>query len=236
MLVLALETATERASAALVAGAEVGAAWHAETAGDLCRRFAPEIARLVARGGLDFDEVELVAIGLGPGSFTSLRIGLATAKAVALAREVPLVGASSLEALAWRNKSEYDGLLCPILDAKRGDLYASVYRTAGPAMRQVEAEMVVKPEALAAKLSPYHDEPVTFFGRFEAEQARAIKTTSPSGWRVLTGPVYPQAEAIAELGRSRYESRGADELASLRPIYVRMSYAEERFDIDLGLR
>jgi tRNA threonylcarbamoyladenosine biosynthesis protein TsaB len=235
MLILALETATERVSAALVSDAEVRAAWHAETAGDLCRRFAPHIAELVERGDADFGEIDLIAVGLGPGSFTSLRIGLATAKAIAHSRDVPLVGISSLAAMAWQVRRRFSGLLCPVLDARRGDLYAAGYQVADGAMHQLQSEVAAKPQALAAALRQ-HGYPITFFGEMAPDQARALEDLCPKDWKVVRDTVRPDAPCIAELGRLRFESDGGDDLASLRPIYVRMSYAEERFDIDLGLR
>ncbi len=235
MLVLALETATERASVALVAGSEVRAAWHGETAGDLCRQFAPRIAEVLERGGAGFGEIELVAVGLGPGSFTSLRIGLATAKAVALSRDVPLVGVPSLAAMAWQARHRFSGLLCPVLDAKRGDLYAAGYRVADGQTRQPQPEIAAKPEAVAAVMKE-HGGPVTFLGQMAPEQAQALEDLCQGGWKVVRDPVRPDAACIAELGRVRFELQGSDDLASLRPVYVRMSYAEERFDIDLGLR
>lgn len=235
MLVLALETATERASVALVAGGEVRAAWRGETAGDLCRQFAPHIAEVLEQGGVTFGEIELVAIGLGPGSFTSLRIGLATAKAIALSRDVPLVGVSSLAAMVWQVRDRFSGIVCPVLDAKRGDLYAAGYRMADGRMHQLQSDIAAKPEAVVAAMKK-HGGPVTFLGQMAPEQAQALEDLSPEGWKVVRDPVHPDAACIAELGRVRFESQGSDDLTSLRPVYVRMSYAEERFDIDLGLR
>jgi tRNA threonylcarbamoyladenosine biosynthesis protein TsaB len=235
VLVLALETASERASAALVAGDEVRAGWHGETAGDLCRQFAPRIAEVLEHGGVAFGEVELVAVGLGPGSFTSLRIGLATAKAIALSRDVPLVGVSSLAAMAWQVRDRLSGPLCPVLDAKRGDLYAAGYRMADGQMHQLQPEIAAKPEAVVAAMKE-HGGPGTFLGQMTPEQAQSLEDLCQAGWKVVPDPVHPDAACIAELGRVRFESQGSDDLTSLRPLYVRMSYAEERFDIDLGLR
>ncbi len=235
MLILALETATERASAALVSDAEVRAAWEAETAGDLCCQFVPHIAELLERSDADFGELNLIAVGLGPGSFTSLRIGLATAKGIALSRGVPLVGISSLAAMAWQGRHRFAGLLCPVLDARRGDLYAAGYRVADGAMHQVQPEIAAKPEALSAVVRQ-HGYPVTFFGQMAPDQAQALEAALAADWKLERSPFYPDAVSVAELGSARFQLEGGDDLASLRPIYLRMSYAEERFGIDLGLR
>jgi len=233
MLVLALETATEMASAALVEDDREIAAWRAEAAGHLCRRLAPEVADLLARSETAFGRLDLIAVGLGPGSFTSLRIGLATAKAFALAHDLPLIGVSSLAAAAWQERLRFQGLLCPAFDARRGDLYAAVYRAGADSMEQVEPEFVAEPERVVAQLARL-GEPATIFGRLDPDQA--AKVAESGACALHAEPIFPHALAVAQLGRRRFESDGPDDLASLRPLYLRKSYAEEHFDIDLGLR
>jgi tRNA threonylcarbamoyladenosine biosynthesis protein TsaB len=234
MLVLAIETATERASVALVQTGIERAAWHSVTSEDLCRCLAPEVGGVIARGKAAFPQLDLIAVGLGPGSFTSLRIGLATAKAIALAHDLPLVGASSLAAMAWQMRDTVDGLLCPALDARRGDLYAAIYRASNGGIEQVTAEFLATPDALAAVLKE-QAAPVAIFGRLPPAAVEQIKQAGGNAVDMIAAPVLPSAQAVAELGRQRFESRGADDLAALRPIYIRKSYAEEAFDIDLRL-
>jgi len=235
MLVLALETATEMASASLVEDDREIAAWRAEAAGHLCRRLAPEVADLIARSGATFGRLHLIAVGLGPGSFTSLRIGLATAKAFALAHDLPLIGLSSLAAAAWQERQRFQGLLCPAFDARRGDLYAAVYRSGPDSLEQVESEFVAQPERVVAQLTR-RGEPATIFGRFDPDQAAKVEEAGAGACALHAEPIFPHALAVAQLGRRRCESDGPDDLAALRPIYLRKSYAEEHFDIDLGLR
>ena len=235
MLVLALETATEMASAALVEDDREIAAWRAEAAGHLCRRLAPEVADLLARSETAFGRLDLIAVGLGPGSFTSLRIGLATAKAFALAHDLPLVGISSLAAAAWQGKRRFQGLLCPAFDAKRGDLYAAVYRAGPDALERIEPEFVAEPERLVAQLAR-RGEPATIFGRLDPDQADRVAKAVPGSCALHSEAIFPHALAVAQLGRLRFKADGPDDLASLRPLYLRKSYAEEHFDIDLGLR
>jgi len=236
MLVLALDTAVERASAVLAEDDRELAAWRAETRQDLCRRLASEVAAVLGRSGHSFDDLDLVAVGLGPGSFTGLRIGLATAKAIALARDLPLVGISSLAAMAWQVRDRLTGLTCPILDARRGEIYAALYHTAADRVQAVAPEFVASPSDLGERLRSF-DENIALFGQLDRLPAEEIaRAAGERGhlWRDET--ILPDALAVAQLGRRRCNTSGADDPASLRPIYVRMSYAEERFDIDLGLR
>jgi len=235
MRVLAIETATERAGVALLEDGSERASWHDDTSEDLCQRLALEVGGVVARAKTAFSQLDLVAAGLGPGSFTSLRIGLATAKAIALAHNLSLVGVSSLAAMAWQMTADLDGLLCPALDARRGDLYAAVYRTGRAGLEQIKADFVAKPTELAAALAGL-GEPVTVFGQLPPAAAAQLEQPGGEHVTVLRSPVPPDALAVAELGRRRFEAHGADDLPSLRPIYIRKSYAEEASDLDLGLR
>lgn len=236
MLVLALETAVARASVVLADDDRELSAWRADTQRDLCSRFASEIAAVISRAGRTFDDLDLLAVGLGPGSFTALRVGLATAKALALARDLPLVGIPSLAAMAWHVRDRLPGLVCPLLDARRGEAYAALYRASHDRVDPVMPEFAANPAGLAERLSSA-EEPVTLFGQLDRLPAADIARALPAHaalWRDET--ILPDALAAAQLARRRFAAHGPDAPASLRPIYVRLSYAEERFDIDLGLR
>jgi tRNA threonylcarbamoyladenosine biosynthesis protein TsaB len=232
MLCLAIETATAHSSVVLAYGNGELAAWREVTHQDLCRRLAAETERVLRQAGRGFADLGLVAVGLGPGSFTSLRVGIATAKAIALARDLPLVGIPSLQAMAWQVRPRITGLVCPIIDAKRGEFYTGLYRITASAPEPIEQEAVLTPRQIGEKLSAVC-EPVAVAGE--------VDHLSPDD-RALLGawchpdPVWPDAAAVADLAMARYAERGGDDLASLRPIYVRMSYAEESLHLDLGLR
>jgi len=96
-------------------------------------RLLPMIAELLARAGGGWEAVDRIAVGIGPGTFTGLRIGIATARALAWAREIPLLGVSSLQALAagaTRPGSGRDGarVVLAVVDARRGEVFASAWR------------------------------------------------------------------------------------------------------------
>jgi len=236
MLALALETATERASVVLAEDDRELSAWRAHTHEDLCQRLASELTTVLENAGRGFGDVDLVAVGLGPGSFTALRVGLATAKGIALARGARVVGVSSLAAMAWQMRDRVTGLVCPMLDAKRGEIYAALYCASADAVEQVEAEFAASPQHLAERVLS-HGEPATLFGqvdRVATEDVEGALAGRGHLWREEV--ILPDALAVAQLGRRQQADRGGDDIASMRPIYVRMSYAEEQFDIDLELR
>ena len=235
MLVLALETATEHASVVLAEDDRELASWRAVTRQDLCLRLAAEVTQVLQQAGAEPGDVTLVAVGLGPGSFTSLRVGLATAKGFCLARGVPLVGVSTLEAIVWQVKERVSGTVCPVIDARRGELYAGLFQVAGTQVVRASEEFIARPAELQERLAAL-GEPVSLLGQVDRIQPDALAELQGGRIEVPGDPVAPDALAIACIGRQRYLSRPVDEIDSARPIYVRRSYAEERFDIDLGLR
>ncbi len=240
MLILAIETATERSSVSLLQDDRELAAWREDSRHDLCRRLAAEAGRVLAAAEVDFSLIDLFAVGLGPGSFTSLRVGLATAKAFAYSLGKPLVGIPSFQAMCRQVQSRCSCLLCPILDARRGEFYAAFYRP-GPGLPEaVIPEFVAAPEQIADRVRRA-DSQVAVFGHADRLSARQITAFEEAGAVLLSGEVVPDARAVGELARARFQSDGPDEppppgRAPLRPIYVRKSYAEEAADIDLGLR
>jgi len=235
MLVLALETATEHASVVLAEDDRELAAWRAVTRQDLCLRLAAEMTQVLDQAGADPGDVALVAVGLGPGSFTALRVGLATAKGFCLARGAPLVGVSALEAMAWQVRDRVSGMACPVIDARRGEVYAGLFQVTGRQVTQTGEEFVARPQELRKRLAAL-GQPVSLLGQVDRIQPEALAGLRGGGVAVLEDPVAPEALAIARIGRTRYLAHPVDEIDSARPIYVRRSYAEERFDIDLGLR
>jgi tRNA threonylcarbamoyladenosine biosynthesis protein TsaB len=237
MLLLAIETATDHSSVVLLQDGEELATWRESTHQDLVRRLAEEVGAVMRRGGRGFSDLNLVTVGLGPGSFTSLRVGLATAKGLCLAWDLPLVGVSSLAAMVWQTRGALAGVICPVLDARRGEMYGGLYRVTGEGVVRLGDDFVTTAADLAGHLGPAEGEPVTVFGQLDLLPAAEIETALAGRGRVWSDQVVlPDAAAVGYLGARRFAETGADDLGFLHPIYVRKSYAEEKFDLDLGLR
>ena len=114
------------------------------------RELMPAVAEVMERSGLAWPDLDAIAVGVGPGSFTGLRIGIATARALAVAAELPLRPVSSLAALG-RGIEELDSgsVVLPVIDAKRGEVFAAAYE----AGRELWAPFVASPETLAERVS-----------------------------------------------------------------------------------
>jgi tRNA threonylcarbamoyladenosine biosynthesis protein TsaB len=161
--ILAIDTATLTASAALVDLDGNGNDVRVLASGDVVtvtaghgERLVPHLQAMLAGAGATLADVDAFAVGAGPGSFTGLRIGVATAKGLAFATGKPLWLASSLAALAWDLAAAapaHDGLLIAALDARRAELYAGFYRRSGASVVAVAPERVLPPAALAGALA-----------------------------------------------------------------------------------
>ncbi len=192
---------------------------------------------LLTAEGLAIPDVEGYAIGLGPGSFTGLRIGLATWKGLAYANRRPIAGASSLAAMALAAAPDAaeGALLVPLLDAKKGEVYAGFYRARPGGLVEVADEAALPPAALAERvraLAAAGAAPVAFGEGYDAH-ADAL---APSVARLATAVATPPAGALAALVAERLAGApfDAQALFALEPHYVRPSEAELKFPKGLG--
>lgn len=213
MKLLALETATPATDVAVLVDGRV-----CGRAGDEERPHAaallPCVERALAEAGIGLDAVEAFAISIGPGSFTGLRIGLATVKGFALGGTRLVAPVPTLAALAWSARREGDDLVLACLDAQRGELYAAGYRPraeglvpAGP------RESVYRPDELRAGL---------------AEPVRAVGDAAPELEGIPIESARPTAVAVAEIGARILARGGGRPAGELVPRYLRRADAEAR--------
>ncbi|MGC8628193.1 MAG: tRNA (adenosine(37)-N6)-threonylcarbamoyltransferase complex dimerization subunit type 1 TsaB [Acidimicrobiales bacterium] len=220
MNVLAIETATEVIGCALWAsGRPLG--WSSLVAG---RRHAetlmPAIDDLCRRAGLRATDIEGVAVDVGPGLFTGLRVGLSTARALASALGTPVAGVNSLEALAHPQRF-CASLVAPVVDAKRSEVFWAVYRFDGlGGVEQLRAPAVAGPEDVGRQLASL-DEPVLLVGD-GAWRYRDV-LASPKATCAGAANAWPSVLAVAELGEARLESAGTTAADFPRPLYLRQA-------------
>ncbi|MFZ1122521.1 MAG: tRNA (adenosine(37)-N6)-threonylcarbamoyltransferase complex dimerization subunit type 1 TsaB, partial [Candidatus Binataceae bacterium] len=168
---LGIDTGGPRADLAVVVGGRV----LAEASHSVVSHGAelPEaVARLLGRAGLATVDLKAITIGIGPGSFTGLRVGLSYAKGLKLAIGCALLGIPGLDTLALTALAEISAmpgqrLICPVLDARRGEVYAALYRTSGDGLEKLSDDLVVTLENLA----PHLGTDVLLVGDAKAEEA-----------------------------------------------------------------
>lgn len=218
MNVLVFDTATETLVVAAAAG-DSWAAHYAHCGLQHAAQLAPCIARVTAQLGLKAAEVALIGVGIGPGSFTGVRIGLATAKGMAAAGSAKLVGISGLDALAY-SRRRAPGLVVPLIDARKRRFYAACYREGrrvGPYLDQRPAELAAALQAAAAP-----DEAVLLTGPAAAQFAAGLGGALESRWLVDAELPAPAPRSLLELTLRGTPTPAAE----VTPLYLRQSEAE----------
>jgi tRNA threonylcarbamoyladenosine biosynthesis protein TsaB len=217
-MILALETGGDLASVALLDGVDVAAEQAFRHRMSLSQELMPRVDGLLAQAGVEWAAVEAVAVGLGPGSYTGLRIGVVTAKALCWASGRPLLGISSLAALVAPHVAPPETLLCAVLEARPGEFVTALYQRRGAEL-QVRAEStVLRAEELAGRLSGYPG-PVLLAGH-AARCARALEEM-PSTLLFSGLDEEPQARWVGRLAAERLRSGERDDPLSVTPLYVR---------------
>ncbi len=206
------------------------------------RRLIPAIEWVVQRTGVELQELDCIAVSLGPGSFTGIRIGLATAKGLALSLGIPLSGVPTIDAIAARIPPVPGVLLCPVIDARRGRFYTSCYTADRDGCWQrilpfhistpAELHSLMLDRGLLTKthknnlhaLRPL----VMFTGSAVATCANEIEEVFSTNLPLFAPEHlwHPEAMAVAAISK-RYMETG-DSHNDLQPIYVRPSQAEEK--------
>ncbi len=219
MLVLGVENSGRTCSCALVEdGVTLGEASVEQTEhSPVLPGLIDDVLMLAER---ELEEIELWTISIGPGSFTSLRVGLATIKGLAMASGRPVVSVPTLEAIA-RDVLRTDGPVCPLIDAKRGEVYYAIYRYDEEGLRLIEGPAASNLSVLAERV----DEGTLFVWSGPAD-GRELARSVPRGTTWLHLPTR-RASTICRLGEEKFRRRGGEDLHSLEPLYVKPSYAEE---------
>jgi tRNA threonylcarbamoyladenosine biosynthesis protein TsaB len=179
------------------------------------------IGELLGRHGVKLAELEGLAVGLGPGSFTGLRIGLASVKALAYATRLKVVGVSSLAAVALEGP-EGPPLFC-LAVARKDDLYLGAYRRRGRSVEALEPETAMSPEDVAARMAA---EPEALaLGPALTDYRAALEAAGVAPARLLSGLMFPSAVELARLARFP-ETQTMEAVFALEPHYVRASEPE----------
>ncbi len=179
------------------------------------------LRELLDRQSVALHSLEGIAVGLGPGSFTGLRIGVATAKALAYAAKIKIAGASSLAAIALEGPE--GGALLPCAVARRGELYVGTYQREDDRLRLFEPEKAVSPGELAQMLQRRTG--AVALGPAIAPYRSELESLGAPPERLLSRPEFPSSMAIARLAVFP-QTFDLQALFALEPHYVRPSEAE----------
>lgn len=220
-MLLAIDTSSLVLSCALAEKDRLVAEWTVQKRLTHSEQLLPHIDEIMKEAGVDKKDVTGIAVSIGPGSFTGLRIGLATAKMAAYIWNVPIVGVDTLEALAW-NMAGSETFVLPLMDAQRGNVYAALYGAFESLWKEATAEVAPIDEVIAAAVK--HGGPVVAVGECadkykEKLLSAGIRVASPQSRCCRAG-------SVAMAGFARLEKGEKDNPLTILPNYIRRSEAE----------
>lgn len=217
-LILGIDTTGPADSVALVQGEQTLATLSLRQRSTSSRPLLRLIDAVCTQADTGLDAIQAMAVTVGPGAFTGLRVGLSTAHGLALAYNKPLIGCTAFEALATL-VSHWQGMICPVVQARKSEVYAAFYRRDGESLSVLHPGCVVAPAALCEQVQ----EPTLFLGSgvmayrdvWRAELgARAICVEMVEAEMGL-------AASVARLGGDRWRAAGSASFALPQPLYIR---------------
>lgn len=228
MTTLCIDTATEIGTVAVARDGEVAAAVTWRSSSRHGENLFGHIDSVLSEAGVARSEIALVGVDIGPGRFTSLRVGLGTAKGLALGLDIPIVGVSSLRVLARSVTATGRVVRVPLMNAYRGDLFAAAYVLGGDIDQELVPPIFGPPEDVLRRVrDAVGNRSIAVCGEGARIQAEAVETflgvTADDRTDLVKAP---SASAIAAEIEHVMRRRGPDDLASLEPQYLRPSDAK----------
>jgi tRNA threonylcarbamoyladenosine biosynthesis protein TsaB len=228
MKILSIDTTVVAGSVALSVDAELVAQEQQGASGTHSEKLLTSIDHLLDVAAWEREDIEGIAVAVGPGSFTGLRIGLATAKGIAIALGCPLAGASSLQSLALNGRN-FSGTVVSLIDARRGEIYAGAWCVGvGGALAEVMPECVLPPEHLAQQLQSLEGTLLLVGDGALAFGDALVQACDGRAIVAQGGQLRPQAINLAALALPTLQ-QGGEDISAVVPNYVRRSDAEIGF-------
>jgi len=223
MKILGIDTSTPIGSVAVIDGDNLVAEHTLNIVQAHSSRLMPAIDTVLKWNDITADDLDGCAVGIGPGSFTGIRIGVATIKSLCYALNKPIVGVSTLEAVAYNLRST-NGIICPLLDARRSEVYGAIFE-GGREWQRLSEDLCLSLDAfldhLDTYISPEHT--INFVGDGLLTYGDAVRERL--GKRVhFADAIFnvPRGATIAHLGAQRLHNGDIDDYWTLVPNYVRV--------------
>lgn len=222
-LILCIETGTDICSVGIAKEGELISLRESDEGRDHARKVGVFVDELLRETGIAPDDLSAVAVGKGPGSYTGLRIGVSFAKGLCYGLGIPLLSVGSLDALAEVAREDYEAgilavddwenaYLCPMVDARRMEVYAQVFDTEGKPQNEVAAE-IVTPESFAT-FRHQADRPFVIFGSGARKCAPVLEDA-------LLLNITPSARGLARLAQLEFEAGHTEDIAYFEPFYLK---------------
>ena len=225
MKLLGIDSSGMTASAAIVSGDILVAEFTVNNKQTHSQTLLPMIDQVVKMSGIGLEELDGSAVAAGPGSFTGLRIGSSTAKGMALALNKPIIPVPTLEGMAYR-MAGFGGVICPLMDARRSQVYTGIYRMSGSRMECLLEQCAVDILDIAAKVNELNEN-VVFLGDGVPVHRAVLEEKIKVSYQFAPLHLNRQSAAsVAALGMIYMEEGKIEDAKDHKPIYLRQSQAE----------
>lgn len=223
MIILALDSTAQTGTVALCRDEKLVASFTLNTGNTHSETLLPSVEAVLKLGDMTVNDVDLFAISKGPGSFTGVRIGAATAKGMAFGKDKPCIGVSTLEALAY-NLRGFRGIACPVMNARRSQVYNALFRVENGKIERLCPDRAIALSDLAEELSAFGDTPVYLSGdgydmTREALANRNLGNTPEE-------LIYQSGYSVAMCALAAFEAGERTTDTELVPTYLRLPQAE----------
>ena len=232
MLILGIETATQQVGCAIGGHEGVLASFHAAKGRRHVETLVPAIDFVCRQARIDLSEISAIAVDVGPGLFSGLRVGVATAKAMALALRIPTVGVASLDLLALPVRYS-NRLIVAVIDARRGELFYAFYRQVPGGVQRLSPYQLGTADDLASELLA-RGEDCLLVGDGAVRYQEVLGEVARSEVADVDN-AYPSASSLVELAHPRAIREQFVAAAELQPLYLRRSDAEITWERREGL-
>jgi len=228
-LILAADTSTRHCTVAVCCCGGNGCEVRAQTSVDLQRLHAERLMDSTQAtlhvGGHTLENIDCLAISIGPGSFTGLRVGAAAWKGLAFALNLPLIAVPTLDAMSLLNAVP-EGIVIPMLDARMGEVFGAVYRFSGGRREKLTPDRVCSVEAMLAERH-VREKPLIVLGEGAQRYRARIKAAAPHACFADLPCGLPRADAVAREGYALLCAGENTDAAKVAPTYLRASQAEQ---------
>ncbi|MGC6479267.1 MAG: tRNA (adenosine(37)-N6)-threonylcarbamoyltransferase complex dimerization subunit type 1 TsaB [Flavobacteriaceae bacterium] len=175
----------------------------------------PQLQKLMESAPIALEELDAIAVGKGPGSYTGLRIGVSAAKGLAYALDIPLIGINSLTLISHAADVSGEGFLIPMMDARRMEVYTRVCDTQQQLVKDTQA-LVLEESSQFLDLNP--EKPHYFFGDGSAKAKALLQNPN---FHFLSTPLYPSAATMSVLAYTEFRQEKLESVAYFEPFYLK---------------
>jgi tRNA threonylcarbamoyladenosine biosynthesis protein TsaB len=224
MIIIAVDTSTFAGSVALLENTKLMAEVNIDSSSTHSERLLPSLDFMLKVNGMNIQDVDGFALALGPGSFTGIRIGLSTIKSFSYSSGKPVAGVSTLKALAWKLRHPQKRVLCPVLDAKKGEIFAALFESEGGRLQEVVPEGAYTPDSFFSLLPSHRI--IFFIGNgTDVYKDKIFQYLKDKARFSLRSPFI--AYEVGLLGYELLKEKKGMRAQEIEPIYLRKSQAEE---------